>query len=1084
MSGKETQIMEAKSLSNAIGMADSILKKDYLSELASYEVVRGLYPGDTTAAIKDTLNASVRFFDITKVVLNKNENMRDKLVSVFNAVWNTGASLLLQIAGEKERVSIRMGIKNRSGDTQDTMLAQNVLKNSLVANFPGTKMDDPLDADELKKNVLDCFSATQTVAAVTDIAGLRSEEESHEKQFMQGIEKLIDAMQGKTYTLLLIADPVSLSDLNANRRALESVYSQLVPFSGSQYSIGESETASVNESLSVGVTDTISKSIAESVSHTTGTSFTETEGTSRAETHGTSHTVTDGTTNGVSTGTSYNVGSFVSFGGAGMSLGRGVNFGVNHSKSHSVAEGTTHSISSTDSHSISRGVTESNTTGTTTTDGASHADSLNTTRGTGYQTGETRNLQLSFENHTVKQLMERIDKLLDRYDTCADLGMWNCAMYCVSDKVTAEMAASLYRSIIRGKNSALESSAITVWERERTPEVMNSLRHMEHPRLIFGGLRLTPGTLISSSELAIHAGLPNHSVPGIPVIECAEFGRTVSFYDDLHSSRPIELGKIYNMHREEELSVYLDANSLASHTFITGSTGSGKSNTVYHIVDKATKAPKTHFLVIEPAKGEYKHVFGNNANVYGTNPDLAPLLRINPFSFPHGSENPAQNIHILEHLDRLIEIFNVCWPMYAAMPAVLKEAVEKAYEDCGWNLAESTNEYGDDLYPTFADVTRNIRTIIDSSEYDAENKGAYKGSLITRLKSLTNGINGQIFTTDEISDEKLFEENVIVDISRVGSAETKSLIMGLLVLKLQEYRMTSGQMNAPLRHVTVLEEAHNLLKRTSTEQAQDSGNLLGKSVEMLTNSIAEMRTYGEGFIIVDQAPALLDMAVIRNTNTKIIMRLPDKDDRELVGKAANLNDDQITELARLPRGVAAVYQNEWVEAVLCKVTEFETDETPYSYKRNDLPAAEPHTAERLEIARLLFSKSAEESKLKDALNRIRSLKCSGVIYVNAKKYVNSSLEKPDMSYLSEIIPYMFPEFVKTIQSIAAEHPNGNDIAIWRHEVQAHIENTIATAKIKDDEHLCNYILNCILVYYVANTINKPELLDRLNPKHI
>ena len=54
-----------------------------------------------------------------------------------------------------------------------------------------------------------------------------------------------------------------------------------------------------------------------------------------------------------------------------------------------------------------------------------------------------------------------------------------------------------------------------------------------------------------------------------------------------------------------------------------------------------------------------------------------------------------------------------------------------------------------------------------------------------------------------------------------------------------------------------------------------------------------MRTYGEGFIIADQAPGLLDMAVIRNTNTKVILRLPDQSDRELVGKAARLTDDQI-----------------------------------------------------------------------------------------------------------------------------------------------------------------------------------------------
>ena len=121
--------------------------------------------------------------------------------------------------------------------------------------------------------------------------------------------------------------------------------------------------------------------------------------------------------------------------------------------------------------------------------------------------------------------------------------------------------------------------------------------------------------------------------------------------------------------------------------------------------------------------------------------------------------------------------------------------------------------------------------------------------------------------------------------------------------------MTSTKgINSELKHITVLEEAHNLLKRTSTEQATESSNLLGKSVEMLSNAIAEMRTYGEGFIIADQAPGLLDLAAIRNTNTKIIMRLPDQADRELVGYSANLNDEQIAELAKLPRGVAAVYQ--------------------------------------------------------------------------------------------------------------------------------------------------------------------------------
>lgn len=464
-------------------------------------------------------------------------------------------------------------------------------------------------------------------------------------------------------------------------------------------------------------------------------------------------------------------------------------------------------------------------------------------------------------------------------------------------------------------------------------------------------------------------GLPRKSVPGIPVTECAEFGRNVISRDTSISGNT-RLGCIYHMQKEEEnVPVKLDAKSLTAHTFITGSTGSGKSNTIYTILNELCfrHKEKAHFLVIEPAKGEYKKAFGgrSDVSVYGTNFKMAPLLRLNPFSFP-------DEIHVLEHIDRLIEVFNACWPMYAAMPAVLKDAVEESYKSCGWNLTLSECTGKTKSYPTFETLLQKLPEIMDSSAYSKDTKGDYTGALVTRVKSLTNGINGQIFCSEhEISYENLFDKNVIVDLSRVGSAETKSLLMGILMIKLQEYRMAiaekTGDTNSDLQHITVLEEAHNLLRRTSSEQSQDSSNLQGKSVEMLANAIAEMRTYGEGFIIADQAPGLLDMAVIRNTNTKIIMRLPDESDRVLVGKAAGLTDEQIKELSKLDCGVAAVFQNHWLEPVLCKVSRFEKEkEMPYHYeppKQDNYPNSE--------FFKQLLSKGEWEPLKDEQVDRIR-----------------------------------------------------------------------------------------------------------------
>ena len=239
---------------------------------------------------------------------------------------------------------------------------------------------------------------------------------------------------------------------------------------------------------------------------------------------------------------------------------------------------------------------------------------------------------------------------------------------------------------------------------------------------------------------------------------------------------------------------------------------------------------------------------------------------------------------------------------------------------------------------TFFDLLDILPGVIEESHYSKDTQSDYVGALCTRVKSLTNGIYGSVFCAeDALSDAELFDCNVVADLSRVGSMETKSLLMGILVMKLQEYRMCGSEMNSRLRHVTVLEEAHNLLRKTSAEQSQEGANLQGKSVEMLANAIAEMRTYGEGFIIADQAPGLLDMSVIRNTNTKIILRLPDEEDRKLVGKSAGLKEAQIDELSKLPLGVAAVYQNEWPEAVLCKIEAYPMPENAVYHKPSKMP---------------------------------------------------------------------------------------------------------------------------------------------------
>ena len=55
------------------------------------------------------------------------------------------------------------------------------------------------------------------------------------------------------------------------------------------------------------------------------------------------------------------------------------------------------------------------------------------------------------------------------------------------------------------------------------------------------------------------------------------------------------------------------------------------------------------------------------------------------------------------------------------------------------------------------------------------------------------------------------------------------------------------------------------------------------------------------------------------------MRLPEDNDRKIAGKSAAMKDNQVDEIAKLPVGVAVVYQNDWEEPVLCKIHQFDVD---------------------------------------------------------------------------------------------------------------------------------------------------------------
>lgn len=839
---------------------DSGMRHHYLTQLSQFQVA----PLAQLQPLEEDIISNIRLFKITEMVYHKGELATDKFTTVFNTLSTFNASVFILMDSDGQKTDFYLGVRNNENDEsplkRSTVTLGDTLKNTLIGHFPGVKIENR-DRKRIAK-LSHKMQEQSNLTSVSVIADYKQEKrQQNAEYFLQGLEKLALSMQGRQYIGLVVAQNQSPEMIQTLRENYQDLYSKLSPLQKVQVSTTKSE------------------------GEQRAKKFTEMDTKQKAAMLGNSVAGIAGAALGTI------IGATIKQPGMGTIIGSQIGGQL-----------------------------------------ATFINSLAPVESINYGTSES--VSETYENKRVTEIMKLIDEQLERTNEFDSYGMWNVAAYFMSDDMSdAEIAASNYRSLMNGENTGREVSAINSW-RKNNALASNQFDHLllylsrfSHPQFIYHEDVLVDATTsVTGKELGLHLGLPRATVPGLPVIEHAEFGKEVHAYRLFSSEkapRPedsIVLGKVFDLGQITNKKVELDNKSLNMHTFITGSTGSGKSNTVYQILAELHQ-DKIPFLVVEPAKGEYKDVFGNwpDVRVFSTNPKVAPLIHINPFRFP-------ESIHVLEHVDGLVEIFSACWPMYDAMPAFFKDAILRSYEEIGWDLGSSTFDGEELLYPDFEILTEQLDLLIEQSDYASDIKSNYRGALITRVKSLTVGLNKFMFTQEQTPYEQLFDQNCILDISRVKSRETKALIMGLIVYILNEYRMDQKQgNNQGLRHVTVLEEAHNLLKSSS----QNDSELIGKSVEMISSTIAEIRTYGEGFIIVDQSPSSVDISAIKNTNTKIVLRTPEANDRQAVGHSIGLTEDQVNEIAKLPSGVAVVYQNDWLSPVLTMIDKANVQESTY-----------------------------------------------------------------------------------------------------------------------------------------------------------
>lgn len=510
-----------------------------------------------------------------------------------------------------------------------------------------------------------------------------------------------------------------------------------------------------------------------------------------------------------------------------------------------------------------------------------------------------------YKSYAIERYCDQLSYLMDRQLLANSVGQFQVGIYIATNKPTN--INSLQVAIQQSSFEKEFGEAVLV---HNLPAIKQCFDNFVFPieESLFsptsGYLSLVTN-LLTSQELARLVQLPSQSYDGFEVKALNDFEVTSMPNDEDDDVWLMGKQFVRNVLTDKEVS-YAYSN-LRRHCLISGITGSGKTNTVMSLL-KDSPVP---FLIIEPTKQEYRHLLSVDptVKVYTPGNERVSPIRLNPFYFP-------KDISVMSHIDSLKAVFMSAFSMYASMPNILEQCLYSIYQKVGWDLNQSVNVFAYDEikfehFPTLELLYEEIDSYLEQSGYAEEQKSNIRAALLTRIKSLMTGSKGKMLNTQETIDfGDLLSSKIVIELEEIADEDDKALIMGLFFIRLSEQFKVDAEekLDLDLKHFTIIEEAHRLFKNHEESTNPEIANTKGKAVEFFCNILSEIRSKGEGIIIIDQVPTKLAPDALKNTDTKIIHRLVSQDDAEYVAQAlAIANDEDLLFLSQLKRGEALFF---------------------------------------------------------------------------------------------------------------------------------------------------------------------------------
>jgi len=832
-------------------------------------------------SVSPILSDDFIFFHIEELTFEDESPRKEALDNVLSSLRIEGINLLYLLLGDKKGVSFYFGIvKDKKYQKKFPLsvsdIGKYILKSNLEGNFRGSKI---VEVDKSKVSILHQLNSMSNCSRVDGVAGINVDNEN-----FQGVDRLVDVMMGDEFAMMVLANPLSAYALEDIENSLYDLHNKLIPLAKKslQKSKGKTETVGISE----------------------GKNSSDTKGTNEGD--------SDAISSGKSKGTSTD---------------------ISESKNSDKSSSST-SNGGNESSSNNRTVTTNKGKNTSSTIGVSYTENKSTTE------NESLTESNEFSDKAVNEWIEYIDEvLLKRLDYGRSNGLFNVGTYLFAhNKGTLFKLGNTIKSLFSGtEDNQVPLRAKYIKEGKELQAVKNlqlpsfsliKKKDIDKLKPFFSKYGNSISSWVSTKELSIMIGLPQKEVVGLPLKEEVEFGLNIR-KQNIKNEDKILLGNLVRSGLSMDIEVEVDKNNLNKHTFITGVTGSGKTTTCQRIL-KSSNMP---FLVIEPAKTEYRILMQKNKNmlVFTLGDESIAPFRINPFEFFKGEK-------ITSRVDMIKANIEAAFDMEAAIPQMIESALYECYESYGWDIATSTNsEYKDPFangiysFPTLEDLLKQTKLVVEAQGFDDRLQKDYIGSINARLQGLLIGSKGFMLNTSRSIDFiNLLEKDVVLELEEIKSGTEKSLIMGFILINLneaikikyKEYR----EKGKNFKHITLIEEAHRLLSKYIA--GDNPSKKLG--VETFSDMLAEVRKYGESLIIVDQIPDKLTPEVLKNTNTKIVHKLFASDDKNAIGNTMALNDEQKEFLSNLEVGRAIVSNQDFPKPLQVQIKELEDVSTTNS----------------------------------------------------------------------------------------------------------------------------------------------------------